>query len=54
MEKLENQTIIKNMKKRIDYLKNPRYKIIRPPIIFTDIDKKKVKKNQYIFNKKRL
>ena len=31
------------MSKRIDYLKNPRYRLIRPPILYPDVDKKKVK-----------
>ncbi len=40
LDKIENHQIIKNMSKRIDYLKNPRYKIIRPPISYTDIEQK--------------
>ncbi len=37
VEKLENHKIIKNMSKRINYLKNPRFAIIRPVIKYTDL-----------------
>ena len=36
VEKLENHKIIMNMNKRINYLKNPRYQIVRPPITYKD------------------
>ncbi len=34
LDKLANQKIIKNMNKRINFLRNPRYAVIRKPIEF--------------------
>lgn len=35
IDKKQNEKIISNMNKRINYMRNPRYKIIRPPILFS-------------------
>jgi len=37
LEVLENNKIIKNMSKRINYQKNPRFEKIYAPISFSDI-----------------
>ena len=34
IEKETNHKIIKNMSKRINYLRNPRYKVLKAPITF--------------------
>ncbi|KAL4472936.1 hypothetical protein ABPG72_007813 [Tetrahymena utriculariae] len=39
-DKLINQKIIKNMNKKITFMKNPRFRVIRPPIQFTDLNTK--------------
>ncbi len=36
-EKAENFKIIDNMNKKISYKKNPRYKINKAPILFTQV-----------------
>jgi len=36
-DKLINAKIIQNMNKKITFLKNPRYRIVRPPIQFPDL-----------------
>lgn len=35
-----NNQIIKNMNKRVNYLKNPRYKINKAPVLFSYINTK--------------
>lgn len=40
IEKQINHKIIKNMNKRINYTRNPRFKQIKRPILFQDITKK--------------
>ncbi|EGR30726.1 hypothetical protein IMG5_124930 [Ichthyophthirius multifiliis] len=56
LEKLKNEKIIQNMNKRINYLKNPRFKQNnKPPIQFTEIKKRNVNKQQlqiYIYSQK--
>ncbi len=51
LEKLENHKIIQNMNKRINYLKNPRHRIVRPPIKFQDAFTKPVRNNTYILER---
>ncbi|KAL4510071.1 hypothetical protein ABPG72_010264 [Tetrahymena utriculariae] len=41
LEKKQNEKIIKNMNKRINFKRNPRFEIVRPPIQFTDLESKK-------------
>jgi hypothetical protein len=36
LEKIENNKIIMNMNKRINYMKNPRFRVIRRPITYQD------------------
>ena len=36
-EKAENFKIIDNMNKKISYLKNPRFKVSKCPILFTQV-----------------
>lgn len=38
-EKSENFKIIDNMNKKISYLKNPRHKVSKCPILFTEVRK---------------
>lgn len=44
LEKIENNKIIMNMNKRINYMKNPRFRVIRRPITFQDAFTKPVNK----------
>jgi len=41
-EKAENFKIIDNMNKKISYKKNPRYKINKGPILFTQVDNRRI------------
>lgn len=45
-EKAENFKIIDNMNKKISYKKNPRYKINKGPILFTQVDNRRIKLNR--------
>ena len=37
IDKAANNKIVKNMEKKINFLKNPRFKINRPPITFQQV-----------------
>lgn len=41
LDKLANQKIIKNMNKRINFLRNPRFRVNRKPVEFADAATKK-------------
>jgi len=36
-EKAANEKIIQSMQKKINYMKNPRYRINRPPVSFQQV-----------------